>query len=223
MFLPCTFKKIGHWQHFFVSWWRLHTQEAMDHEMNHGEAQYQKMQALEQRNDTMQLVLLVVILVSLSFVLSSLLPYALVFFLGVICGRTGFASLVRHSIEGTYKVANMLFLKKSGDSKGAIAVAPKNVLNDNSKTIQAPNETQMIHYRPARSSSSSRKSGGRRRSSRHESDSSSDSSSEEELQLDISRSSRARQRRAQGRVDLGQIMTTIGSQVLNQWISNEND
>lgn len=187
--------------------------------------------ALEQHNDTLQLIILSMFLVGISFVLSSLLPYALVFFLGVICGRTGFVSLMKHSSAGAYKLGYMLFKKplpsepnpasESEDSHDNVTNSPT------TRPMKLELHQHVDHERRDNNVIRTRHFGTPPVSSysRNNVYSHNESSSDEEEHVDTSmlrRRSRSRGGRvSRNAVDFGQVISQIGSQVLNQWISNE--
>ena len=63
---------------------------------------------LQKRHDTMQLICVSMVIIGLSFLVSSLVPYAVVFVLGVMCGRTGFSIFVSYTAQGASKLIRQI-------------------------------------------------------------------------------------------------------------------
>lgn len=175
-------------------------------------------EALEKRNDTMQLILLSVVLIAVSFVLSSLLPYALAFFFGVICGRTGFVSLLRHGSVGAYKVGQLIFGKQklpSVDSKPATSE------DEQALTASILGSKQITLHDRRASNRESHSEERRRRLRAKRQVNAPESSSDDEEVLEIDTASQAKSHRRNPRqIDFGHVVARIGSEFVNQWISN---
>lgn len=68
---------------------------------------------LQRQNETLQTVILILVVIGFSCVVSSILPYGIAFCMGVICGKAGFVSLVRFSASSISDLAALMFNRTS--------------------------------------------------------------------------------------------------------------